>query len=259
MPNLHGATPQSDRDDFARLWIGFCPDEIKIYPNQLLANAELYEVWQQGEFQPYTTEELIDLIADIKPGIPRYCRVNRVIRDIPSTNVVAGNKRTSLRMDISAELKRRGTQCQCLRCREVRGTSVDPAALRLDDLRYPAVFAEEHFLSFITPDDQIAGFLRLCLPQLASIETGIADLKEAALVREVHVYGQSLPVGAETSGSTQHSGLGTKLLQEAEIIARACGYKTLAVISAIGTRKYYLERGFERGELYLIKQLGPGD
>ena len=85
MPNLHGATPQSDRDDFARLWDGFCPDEIKIYPNQLLANAELYEYWQRGEFQPYTTEELIDLIADIKPTIPRYCRVNRVIRDIPST------------------------------------------------------------------------------------------------------------------------------------------------------------------------------
>ena len=92
MPNLHGATPESDRKDFARLWDGFCPDEIKIYPNQLLANAELYEVWQRGEFTPYTTEELIDLIADIKPTIPRYCRVNRVIRDIPSTNVVAGQQ-----------------------------------------------------------------------------------------------------------------------------------------------------------------------
>ncbi len=42
MPNLHGATPESDRQDFARLWDGFCPDELKIYPNQLLANAELY-------------------------------------------------------------------------------------------------------------------------------------------------------------------------------------------------------------------------
>ena len=90
MPNLHGATPESDRADFAKLWHGFCPDELKIYPNQLLANAELYEYWQRGEFHPYTTEELIDLIADIKTTIPRYCRVNRVIRDIPSTNVVEG-------------------------------------------------------------------------------------------------------------------------------------------------------------------------
>jgi elongator complex protein 3 len=259
MPNLHGATPQTDRQDFARLWAGFCPDEIKIYPNQLLANAELYEVWQRGEFHPYSTEELIDLIADVKPDIPRYCRVNRVIRDIPSNNVVEGNKRTSLRMDISAELKRRGTQCNCIRCREVRGTSVDSAALRLDDLTYPAAYAEEHFLSFVTPDDRIAGFLRLCLPQPGSVETGFADLKGAALIREVHVYGQSLPVGAETSGAAQHSGLGTKLLLKAEQIAAAHGYRSLAVISAIGTRKYYLERGFERGELYLVKQLGLGD
>ena len=107
MPNLLGATPESDRQDFARLWTDFCPDEIKIYPNQLLANAELYEYWQRGEFHPYSTQDLVDLIADIKPSIPRYCRVNRVIRDIPSTNVVEGNRRTSLRQDIHADLGKR--------------------------------------------------------------------------------------------------------------------------------------------------------
>ena len=109
MPNLLGATPDSDRVDFSRLWDGFCPDEIKIYPNQLLENTELYSYWQRGEYQPYTTEELIDLIADIKPTIPRYCRVNRVIRDIPSTYVVEGNKRTSLRQDVHLEMQRRDT------------------------------------------------------------------------------------------------------------------------------------------------------
>jgi elongator complex protein 3 len=100
MPNLLGATLESDRVDFARLWDGLCPDEIKIYPTQLLANADLYANWLKGEYQPYTTQELVDLIAEIKPTIPRYCRVNRVIRDIPSTNVVEGNKRTSLRQDV---------------------------------------------------------------------------------------------------------------------------------------------------------------
>lgn len=262
MPNLHGATPESDRLDFARLWDGYCPDEIKIYPNQLLANAELYEVWQRGEYQPYSTEQLIDLIADIKPTVPRYCRINRVIRDIPSTNVVEGNKRTSLRQDVQEEMKRRGTRCSCIRCREVRGTQVDLSTLKLEDLTYRAGAAEEHFLAYTTSsgeapsDDRLAGFVRLSLPTAASPATALTDLDGAALIREVHVYGQSLPVGAEQGGAAQHVGLGTRLLQEAERIALSRGFKRMAVIAAIGTRKYYLDRGFERGELYLVKTLG---
>jgi elongator complex protein 3 len=255
MPNLLGATPESDRQDFAKLWNDFCPDEIKIYPNQLLANAELYEYWQRGEFRPYTTQELIDLIVDIKPTIPRYCRVNRVIRDIPSTNVVAGNRRTSLRQDVHDEMKRRGTHCECVRCREVRGKTVNAQSLKLDDLVYLAGRAEEHFISFVTPDDRLAGFVRLSLPIKDSPPTGMSDLDAAALIREVHVYGQSLPVGAEKKGAAQHAGLGTRLLEEAESIAKANGFERMAVISAVGTRGYYLERGFERGEFYLTKTL----
>ena len=255
MPNLLGATPDSDREDFARLWNDFCPDEIKIYPNQLLANAELYEYWQRGEFKPYTTEELIDLIADIKPTIPRYCRVNRVIRDIPSTNVVEGNRRTSLRQDVHDEMKRRGTRCECVRCREVRGKPVLLESLRLDDLVYQAGAAEEHFISYVTPDDKLAGFIRLSLPGEDSPQAGMSDLEGAALIREVHVYGQSLPVGAEKEGAAQHAGLGTRLLEKAELVAKASGFQRMAVISAVGTRGYYLERGFERGELYLTKNL----
>ena len=164
-------------------------------------------------------QELIDLIADIKPTIPRYCRVNRVIRDIPSTNVVEGNRRTSLRQDMHDEMKRRGTHCECVRCREVRGKPVHPEALKLDDLIYQAGAAEEHFISFVTPDDKLAGFIRLSLPGKDSPQTGMSDLDGAALIREVHVYGQSLPVGAEKEGAAQHAGLGTRLLEKAEAIA----------------------------------------
>jgi elongator complex protein 3 len=256
MPNLLGATPESDRKDFEKLWNDFCPDEIKIYPNQLLANAELYEYWQRGEFKPYTTQELIDLIADIKPTIPCYCRVNRVIRDIPSTNVVEGNRRTSLRQDVQNEMKQRGTHCQCVRCREVKGKSVSAEALRLDDMVYQAGAAEEHFISYITPDDKLAGFVRLSLPSKGSPQTDMSDLNGAALIREVHVYGQSLAVGAEKEGAAQHAGLGTRLLEEAESIAKANGFGRMAVISAVGTRGYYLGRGFERGEFYLTKKIG---
>jgi elongator complex protein 3 len=255
MPNLLGASPQSDRQDFARLWGDLCPDEIKIYPNQLLANAELYNYWVRGEFTPYTTQELIDLIADVKLTIPRYCRVNRVIRDIPSTNVVEGNKCTSLRQDVQEEMERRGTHCQCIRCRECRNRAVEIDRLHLEELVYPAGGGEEHFLSFVTPEDRIAGFLRLYLPGEKSPETGLVDLKNAAIIREVHVYGQSLEVGAVRQGAAQHSGLGTQLIRKAEEITRQAGFDRLAVIAAVGVRGYYLSRGFERGELYLVNWL----
>ena len=195
------------------------------------------------------------MIADLKPTIPRYCRVNRVVRDIPSVNVVEGNRRTSLRLDVQLELQRRGTRCQCIRCREVRKQAIRAEDLQLEDLVYQAGGAEEHFLSFITPDDSLAGFLRLSLPGEASPATGLDDLNGAAMIREVHVFGQSLAVGEEQSGAAQHTGLGTELLQRAEAIARQHGFERLAVISAVGTRLYYQERGFERGELYMVKRL----
>jgi elongator complex protein 3 len=257
MPNLLGSTPESDRRDFLQLWADpdLRPDEIKIYPCQLLENAELYEYWQRGEYRPYSTDELIDLIADIKPSIPEYCRVNRVVRDIPSTNVVEGNKRTSLRQDIQEEMAQRGTRCRCVRCREVRSEIVEWGTLQLEDLAYLAGGAVEHFLSFTTAADQLAGFLRLSLPGPGSPDPGLADLTEAALVREVHVYGQSLEVGAGQAGAAQHIGLGTRLMQEAEQRARRAGYQRLAVISALGTRGYYRKLGYQLGETYMVKEL----
>ncbi len=260
MPNLLGATPEADKEDFSRLWDGIAPDEIKIYPTQLLEQTELYEAWQRGDYQPYSTETLIQLLADVKPSIPHYCRVNRIIRDIPSQNVVEGNKRTSLRQDVHLEMKKRGTKCTCLRCREVRGKKVDVATLALDDLVYSAGNrkkggSEEHFISFVTPEDQVAGFLRLSLPDSDTSQTGMAELNGAAIIREVHVYGQSLEVGAEKRGSAQHAGLGTRLLEYAEQVALGRGFGRIAVIAAVGTREYYLRRGFTRGAYYLVKQI----
>jgi len=270
MPNMLGATIASDREDFSRLWLpasqgwGLNPDEIKIYPTQLLENTALHESWQGGEYQPYSTEELIQLIADIKPATPEYCRINRVIRDIPSSHVVEGNRRTSLREDVRAELEKRGQSCRCIRCREVRKKLVSPESLLLHDRVYDAACAEEHFLSFDTPEGGLAGYLRLSLPVPGeNVPPGLRakgwidfkDLSEAAIIREVHIYGQSLPVGEELAGAAQHTGLGTALLARAEQIARQHGYQRLAVISAIGTHHYYAGRGFQPGDLYMIKDL----
>lgn len=257
MPNLLGATPESDRQDFARLWDdpGLRPDEIKIYPCLLLESAALMDFWRRGQYQPYSTATLIELIADLKPSIPRYCRVNRVVRDIPSTCVLAGNRRTSLRQDIQAELARRGEACSCIRCREVREQVVETSRLRLGDLSYDAGGAEEHFLSFDTADDRLAGYLRLSLPGPDSPATGLADLHGAALVRDVHVFGESLALGTEAPGAAQHAGLGQRLMQHAEGLAQERGYRRIAVIAALGTRAYYASLGYCLGETYMIKNL----
>ena len=178
-PTCLGATPESDRQDFSRLWDGLCPDEIKIYPNQLLENTDLYACWLRGEYQPiyhpgagrpdrrYQASD-----PALLPGEPRHPRH-------PSTYVVEGNKRTSLRQDVQEELRRRGVACSCVRCREVRGRKVDPGTLVLHDLVYQAADSQEHFLSFDTQDDNLAGFLRLSLPGPEAPSTGLTDLEGA--------------------------------------------------------------------------------
>jgi elongator complex protein 3 len=132
---------------------------------------------------------------------------------------------------------------------------VDLNAVTLSDLAYPVGPVEEHFISYATLEDKLVGFLRLSLPGKEAVVTGISDLQGAAIIREVHVYGQSLEVGAEQNGAAQHAGLGTRLIQQAEDIARQAGFERLTVISAVGTRRYYLRRGFKRGELYLMKEI----
>jgi elongator complex protein 3 len=261
MPNLLGATLESDRTDFSRLWEDCAPDELKIYPTQLLEGTGLFRTWESGKYHPYTTDELIDLIAGLKPGIPPYCRVNRIIRDIPSPHIIAGNKRSSLRQDVLAELTRRGQSCGCVRCHEVGPGVVLSENLRLEDYPYKAGGASEHFLNFRTPAGKIAAYLRLSLTGSdevnTQVEEAIPELAGCALVREVHVYGQVQRLGSGQEGAAQHIGLGTRLLEEAERIALASGFRKLAVISAVGTRKYYASRGFNPAELYMIKRIEP--
>jgi elongator complex protein 3 len=146
-----------------------------------------------------------------------------------------------------------GMTCRCIRCREVRGRSIDPDALKLERLDYETDGTHECFLSYVTPDDRLAGFLRLSLPQA---EPPIAELGGCAVIREVHVYGPALALGDRQEGTTQHAGLGTGLLEEAKRVAQQAGFQRLAVIAAVGTRPYYRERGFDQGELYVIGELG---
>lgn len=259
MPNLLGATPEKDMTDFQRLWDdpALRPDELKIYPCALVQGTDLIAYWERGEYRPYSDEELVDLLGACKAMVPPYCRINRVVRDIPARYIVAGSTQSHLREVVQHTMKRRGMQCRCIRCREVRHELVDPAGLEMESFRYETDATTEHFISLVKPESRrLAGFLRLSLPKAnVSPEEVLEELRDSAVIREVRVYGPALELGLASQGQAQHAGLGRRLAELALEIARAAGYERLAVISAIGTRDYYRKLGFDLGELYMTRTL----
>ena len=254
MPNLLGATPKGDLEDFSRFWDdrSLRPDELKIYPTALLPDTELHQRWERGEFEPYDEETMVELLSRCKPLIPPYCRVNRLMRDIPAPNIVAGVKKSNLRQIVQQHMACDGRSCRCIRCREVRGEPIDETTLRMETITYQTDASEESFLQVVTPEGDLAGFLRLSFPH---VEPPISELRGCAVIREIHVYGPALGLGTEWDTAPQHAGLGTELTEASSKMAYAAGYGRLAVIAAIGTRPYYRERGFELDELYMIRDL----
>jgi elongator complex protein 3 len=252
MPNLLGATPETDLVDFRRWWDdpSLRPDEMKIYPTGLLRGTELYRCYQKGCYRSYTEPELTDLLAACKKLVPRTCRLNRVMRDIPAPEIVDGVTTSNLRQAVQARLCADGTPCQCIRCREVRWQPVDPACLVYSRLDYDTDHSHEVFLEASTHEDRLAGFLRLSLPVSAP---PLVELEGAALIRQVQVYGPAAAFDDGGSGFTQHQGVGRRLIQQATDIASAAGYRRIAVIAAIGTREYYRRLGFTRDGLYMSR------
>jgi len=256
MPNLYGATPELDLKVYKELFQSeqYKPDELKIYPTSIIKNTELYNLWQEGKYIPYTADELVNLIADCMEVTPEYCRLTRIIRDIPSTEIADGNKTTNLREVIEDKLKNENRKNENIRAREVKSMSLKFEDLSLKIVPYSTELALEYFLQFVTGKNEIAGFLRLSLP---NDKTNIItdELNDCAIIREVHVYGPSMELSKDSTGQAQHLGLGTKLIEKAKEIAAEGGFSKLAVISSIGTREYYDNRGFKLDRYYQIAQI----
>ena len=265
MPNLPGATPAKDVKTIEQVFADerFKPDQIKIYPTIVNEYAPLYKLYRQGKYKPYSPKKLLDLIIKLKTIVPYYCRINRLIRDIPQESIAAGNKITNLRQLLENELKKRGLKCKCIRCREVR-TSPFPSPYQGEGARragevklfidkYKTSGGTECFISFeSTKRDILYAFIRLRLNE-PGVDMVIPEIKNAALVRELHTYGQLQTIGSKTQ-ATQHQGLGKKLMAEAEKIARQYGFKKIAVIAGIGAREYYKKLGYKLKRTYMVKE-----
>lgn len=260
MLNLLDATPQNDLLDYASLIENqkYKPDEIKLYPCALVSGTRLEELYKKGVWQPYTTEELVETLALDVLKTPPYTRITRMIRDIPSTDILVGNKKTNLRQMVEARAIELSSATdhpiQEIRMREIHHQT--HRSYGMSTMRYETEVTEERFIQMTTPSNQIAGFCRLSLPKVSALQTypGIPSSTGDAMIRELHVYGVSVGVG-EHDANAQHQGMGTALLQEAEQEARDAGYTNLRVIASVGTRDYYRNRGFVDADLYLKKEL----
>lgn len=242
MPALPGATPAKDLTSFKKLFADdrFQPDQIKFYPTVVTEGSLLYHWYKQGKYHPYSDRVLQALIVKCKAVVPTYVRIIRLIRDIPSESIVAGNKITNLRQI----MKDRGVQCQCIRCREVKDAAIGAHQINIID--YSSAGGTEYFISADSPDGKVLyGFCRLRLDHNSPVAP--------AIIRELHVYGELVSVGGIKK--TQHSGLGKELLTIAEDIARRHQAVKLAVISGVGARGYYRKLGYKMKNSYMIKNL----
>ncbi|HOF79313.1 MAG TPA: tRNA uridine(34) 5-carboxymethylaminomethyl modification radical SAM/GNAT enzyme Elp3, partial [Candidatus Dojkabacteria bacterium] len=258
MPNLYKATVNSDIADYKKLWRrDFSPDELKIYPTSIVPNTYLYNLYKKNMYSPYTEEELLEVLVSVIPTTPRYCRLSRIIRDIPSEEIVAGNKKTNLRQIAEKEIEERGFKLQEIRSREIQDSNVKMKDLEMEIINYKSSIGKEVFISFKTKKtDKICGFLRLCLPNpIYKRFNYIKELRDSSIIREVHVYGKVMSLTEDSTGQSQHLGLGKKLIEKAEEISKKNGFKNISVISAVGTREYYKARGYTKGVLYMKKEI----
>jgi len=260
MPHLPGSDSKLDLRGFKKLFEDsrFRPDYLKIYPTLVTEGTPLYKLWEAGDYEALSDEEAAELIADVKGILPKWVRLQRIQRDIPAHQIFAGVRKSNLRQLAEEKLREKGGKCRCIRCREVghtglRGRKVNEKDIELTVETYEACGGIEHFIAFEDlAADVLIGFTRLRFP----FAPYRPELQEAALIRELHVYGSMVPVGKGAKQTDwQHRGYGKELLEQAENIARENGYEKLAIISGIGAREYYRKFGYTLDNVYMSKIL----
>ncbi|MBN2155043.1 MAG: tRNA uridine(34) 5-carboxymethylaminomethyl modification radical SAM/GNAT enzyme Elp3 [Candidatus Lokiarchaeota archaeon] len=259
MPNLPGTTPKEDFEDFMELFRNpdFRPDMLKIYPTLVVKGTKLYEMWKKGEYQSYSLETTVNLIAKMKSHLPKYVRIQRIQRDIPAYLIEDGVKKSNLRQLVQNRLKELNQQCSCIRCREqgfVKQSHLDNDTFELERVDYEASEGLEIFLSY-EQNNTILGYLRLRKPSEQVHRSELRD--DTMIIREIRVVGEIVPrLEKPFLNQVQHRGYGQKLLMKAEEIARdEFESKKLAIISGVGVREYFYKLGYQRDGAYVSRLL----
>jgi elongator complex protein 3 len=261
MPGLPGSSPEKDLKLSRRLFNDdrFKPDGLKLYPTMVVQSTELEKWYRDGRYQPYSNEAMVNLIIGIKSLVPKYVRISRVLRDIPSKFIVAGLK-DSLRDIVRDKMKQRGIECHCTRCREYGhrkriGYNIgEPHLTRLD---YTAADGKEIFLSFEDDNETLFGLLRLRIQSRPVPALGNGKKGNEAIIRELHIFGPEVPLSLKNESAAQHKGYGKALLREAERIARG-EFKAnrMVILSGTGAKEYYrAEFGYASQGDYMVKSL----
>ncbi|MDO8529494.1 MAG: tRNA uridine(34) 5-carboxymethylaminomethyl modification radical SAM/GNAT enzyme Elp3 [bacterium] len=267
MPGLYGSNLKKDYLMFRELFSNpdFQPDMLKIYPTVVTKNSALYKLWKMGKYKPLTDKQFEKFILKIKNNlIPPYVRIARLVRDVPKTSIVAGPTISNIR-----QLIKEKSNCQCIRCREVRADYRIDEKIILDRIDYNASDGTEIFLQYINVpllsreggarSKKLFALLRLRIPSYLChpAEThNCTSLQNSAIIRELHTYGKLTRINKKDKNSPQHIGLGKKLVQEAEKIAKKeFKMDKMAVISGIGVRDYYRKLGYKLKDTYMVKNL----
>ncbi len=252
MPGLPDVSYEKDLDALKEIFDNpdYKPDMLKIYPTMVMPRTPLSEMYKAGKFKPMETNTAAKLIVEAKKKwIPRYCRVMRVQRDIPTKVTDAGVDKTNLRQYVDNLAKQESVKCQCIRCREIKGAEIK-GDVEFEILEYQASKGKEYFISLKDKADKLIGFARLRIPN-ESLRSEITD--KTAIIRELHVYGTATAIGE--SGDVQHKGFGKMLMEKAEEITRENNKSKIVVISGVGVRQYYKKIGYSDDGPYVSKEL----
>jgi len=265
---------------------------IKSSSKDLIVKSKISDWYNLGLYKPYAEnniEDLIEACMYYKLNVKPWVRIERLIRDIPVQSLDAGYKKMSnLRQVILDRMKKNNQKCNCIRCMEIRNRSELLPYTKLVVRKYVASEGIEYFITYevekkywtikyiiyllvyyifiifgkkvyYSGDDKsyiaLVGFLRLRIDPTPGGDF-VPELKNAGLIREVHVYGLSTEVGNYNILSAQHKGYGKLLINTAEEIIKSHNLNKVAIIAGIGSRKYYENKcGYSLQGSYMIKKI----